>query len=324
MSDYQDRYLNSTKSSASCNKLYIGFFSLQQQFSQTLIELLNSDRYEVKCFDLSDELIQFVTKNKEKIDCILLVNNAGINSILKQLWRSEVLLPTVIVEAEQLAATKIEAQQNSSKHLIDIAAIETIYHQAEIHIYPTQLKEINHYINLAITKFLNLSADSEISCRLKNELEIESVSNSLVNKQRHLTEKIAERLGCLGVYYKRNRNDFYSNLSSQARQNLYEKLSFSYREILLKYFNENTQIDKKIDEFVHQAFFADISTSQILEIHMELIDDFSCQLRIEGRNEDLLLDYRLPLIDVVAHLCEMYRRSIPGENVSWELLFKVE
>lgn len=313
MSDYQDRYLNSTKSPVSCNKLYISLFSLQQQFTQRLTEFLNSDRYEVKCFAVSDELIEYVTKNKEKIDCILLVNDAEINLILKQLWRSEIVLPTVIVEVEP----------NSSKLLTDIAVMETIYHRAEIHLYPTQLKEINHYINLAITKFLNLDANSEISCQ-KNELEIDTVSNSLVNKQRHLTEKIAEKLGYLGVYYKRNRNDFYSNLSSQEQQKFHEKLSSSYRNILLNYFNEKAQTDKMIDEFVHSSFFADISTSQILEIHMELIDEFSYQLQIEGRNDDILLDYRLPLIDVVAHLCEMYRRSIPGENVSWELLFKVE
>jgi circadian clock protein KaiA len=29
-----------------------------------------------------------------------------------------------------------------------------------------------------------------------------------------------------------------------------------------------------------------------------------------------LLDYRLTLIDTIAHLCEMYRRSIPRE--SWK------
>jgi circadian clock protein KaiA len=32
---------------------------------------------------------------------------------------------------------------------------------------------------------------------------------------------------------------------------------------------------------------------------------------LEGRSEDILLDYRLTLIDVIAHLCELYRRSVP-------------
>jgi circadian clock protein KaiA len=45
------------------------------------------------------------------------------------------------------------------------------------------------------------------------------------------------------------------------------------------------------------------------------MDDFATQLKIEGWNEDILLDYRLTLIDVIAHLCEMYRRSIPSAGL---------
>jgi circadian clock protein KaiA len=47
---------------------------------------------------------------------------------------------------------------------------------------------------------------------------------------------------------------------------------------------------------------------------MELMDEFSKQLKLEGRNDDILQDYRLTLIDTIAHLCEMYRRSIPRES----------
>jgi len=52
---------------------------------------------------------------------------------------------------------------------------------------------------------------------------------------------------------------------------------------------------------------------QIIEIHMELIDEFSKQLKLEGRNDEVLLDYRLTLIDILAHLCEVYRCSIPKQ-----------
>jgi circadian clock protein KaiA len=44
---------------------------------------------------------------------------------------------------------------------------------------------------------------------------------------------------------------------------------------------------------------------------MELMDEFVKQLRLEGRNDEILLDYRITLIDMIAHLCELYRRSIP-------------
>ena len=46
---------------------------------------------------------------------------------------------------------------------------------------------------------------------------------------------------------------------------------------------------------------------------MNLIDEFWKQLRLEGHKNDFLQDYRLALLDVMAHLCEMYRRSIPAE-----------
>ncbi len=49
---------------------------------------------------------------------------------------------------------------------------------------------------------------------------------------------------------------------------------------------------------------------QIIEIHMEVIDEFAQQLRLEGRSDEALLDYRLTLIDILAHLCETYRCSI--------------
>ena len=40
----------------------------------------------------------------------------------------------------------------------------------------------------------------------------------------------------------------------------------------------------------------------------------SKKLKLEGRSDDVLLDYRLTLIDAIAHLAEMYRLSIPKEG----------
>jgi len=319
MSDYQNQNIQSKKGSVS-SKLHLCLFSTQQQFTQSIIKLLNKDLYKIECFSLVDELVDFVTLNKEYLDCILLVNNTYIVSILKRLWHSEILLPTVIINAE----SSVENAQNDD-FLADFAITDVLYHQAEVLLYTTQLREINSYIKLAITKFLNLTPDSENNSQFKDKIRQEDgVRKSLTSQQRRLTEKIQERLGYLGVFYKRNSNDFYRNLNSEEQQQLNLELSNSYRKILLNYFNESPQINKLIDEFVDRAFFADISTSQILEIHMEIIDDFSYQLQIEGRSDDVLLDYRLPLIDITAHLCEIYRRSIPGNDISLELLFGVE
>ena len=47
---------------------------------------------------------------------------------------------------------------------------------------------------------------------------------------------------------------------------------------------------------------------------MKQIDGWSKQLALEGHKSEFLQDYRLALLDVMAHLCEMYRRSIPPES----------
>ncbi|MDJ0573037.1 MAG: circadian clock protein KaiA [Pleurocapsa sp. MO_192.B19] len=327
MSDHQDKDFRASECSVS-SKLHICLFSTQQQFAQSVIKFLSGDRYELKCLSLTQELVDLITNSQEQIDCLVFVNDAQLSSALEKLWQSEILLPTVIVEVEQPTNMVASVEQNLSSSLT-VPSAHTLYHRAEIHLYPTQIAEINSYINLAINKFLSLPPNSHVtSHQPKNKSEQkeqkEGVGNSLILQQRRLIGKLKERLGYLGVYYKRNSGDFYRNLPSEKQERLYQKLSQSYRKVLLNYFTNNSETNKIIDEFVDQAFFADVSTSQILEIHMELIDEFSHQLQIEGRNEDILLDYRLALIDIIAHLCEMYRRSIPGEDISLELLFRVE
>ncbi|MDY6936351.1 MAG: circadian clock protein KaiA [Cyanobacteriota bacterium] len=139
-------------------------------------------------------------------------------------------------------------------------------------------------------------------------------STSLSRQQQRLAQKLKERLGYLGVYYKRNPKLYLRNQDPSERQILIDQLKSAYREIILNYFSNTSELNQKIDEFVNLAFFADISVTYVVEIHMELIDNFATQLKLEGRNEEILLDYRLTLIDIIAHLCEMYRRSIPRES----------
>ena len=143
-------------------------------------------------------------------------------------------------------------------------------------------------------------------------------------QQRRLAEKLKERLGYLGVYYKRNTKDFYRHLQWSEKQKLLEQLNSEYRQIILNYFSEDAEINAAIDRFVNRAFFADLSVSQVLEIHMELMDEFAQRLKLEGRSEEILLDYRLTLIDIIAHLSEMYRRSIPREDIPLDLLFPID
>ena len=320
MSDHQDNHLSSETRPT---KLQICLFSAQSQLWDWFSKLLNSDRYELKCLSLMEDLTDFVINNYEQIDCLVLSCNEQLDLLFNQLWQAEILLPTVILEGDLISLETDQANDFASC-LLDLEA-SNIYHQAEVRLYPKQLKEINSYINLAVNKFISLAPGSKTSkyfaCK---EQQDATIPRSLINQQRRLTDKLKERLGYLGFFYKRNPDSFWPNLSPPEQEELAAKISQSYRQILLMYFTHDGEINKLIDEFVDRAFFADISTSQILEIHMELMDDFAHQLKIEGRNDDILLDYRLPLIDIISHLCEMYRRSIPESDASLNLLFTVE
>ncbi|WP_017747668.1 phosphatase RsbU N-terminal domain-containing protein [Scytonema hofmannii] len=103
----------------------------------------------------------------------------------------------------------------------------------------------------------------------------------------------------------------FQQMTGAEQQALLQQLKSDYRQILIDYFTiTDKRLNEKIDKFIKAVFYASIPVPQIIEIHMELIDEFSKQLKLEGRNDESLLDYRLTLIDILAHLCELYRCSI--------------
>lgn len=133
-------------------------------------------------------------------------------------------------------------------------------------------------------------------------------SNHNLLKMNNFVEKYTHSI-TLGVFWKMNLIE---------KQKLLKQLKADYRQILINYFTTDSSIVDKIDQFINALFYANIPVPQIIEMHMEIIDDFSKQLRLEGRDDEALLDYRLALIDVLAHLCETYRCSLPKHNnQSW-------
>lgn len=103
----------------------------------------------------------------------------------------------------------------------------------------------------------------------------------------------------------------FEQMEPDRQKELLQQIKSEYRQILIKYFTNDINLKEKIDKFINAAYCASIPIPQIIEIHMELVDEFSKQLKLEGRGDysSLLLDYRLTLIDMLAHLCELYRRS---------------
>lgn len=103
----------------------------------------------------------------------------------------------------------------------------------------------------------------------------------------------------------------FEQMDSNQKKEILQKIRTEYRQIMIKYFANDINLKEKIDKLINTIFSANIPVPQIIEIHMDLVDEFAKQLKLEGRADynSLLLDYRLTLIDMLAHLCEMYRRS---------------
>ncbi len=302
-------------------RLTICTFVHSEALAQSLSQFLSSDRYIVHTTFSEAEFFDFVEQHKQDLDCLVLQDEGSLVNVLERLYEQGTLLPVVIFPKESEETTPRVATNNQTDRTLKnpystSGKANHRFHAAEVLLGITQLPEIGGFVDKAIAQFVSLSPGSSLpnpstSVDLITEL---STRSFLIQQQRRLSEKLKERLGYLGVYYKRNPQLFLRNLPPKDKQELLGSLKSEYRQIVLKYFSQDKALNQKIDDFVDKAFFADISVSRIVEIHMELMEEFSKQLKLEGRSEEILLDYRLTLIDVIAHLGEMYRRSIPRES----------
>jgi circadian clock protein KaiA len=107
---------------------------------------------------------------------------------------------------------------------------------------------------------------------------------------------------------------WFQDMSPDEKQEILSKLKSDYRLILVKYFTTDKNLNIAIDKFINALFYANIPVPRIIEIHMEIIDEFSKQLKLEGRSDETLIDYRLTLIDILANLGETYRCSASKIN----------
>lgn len=267
------------------------------QTKSDLAKFLPEDRYTVTVVSDLESLVSLLKKSKNAQDCLVIFRD--VEAVVEHLGMLNIFMPTILV-LEDLYEQSEPHEQSESKD----------FYRASISISSEQLHDLPTIIDQAIATFIKISP--QVRHQLYVNIPDTPVSESLSVQQQRLADKLNERLGYLGVYYKRDSRLFFRNLSPEDRQEYIGRLKSIYRSIILEYFSEKTHnLNQKIDEFVNLSFFADISVSQVLEIHMELMDEFAKQLRLEGRNDEILLDYRITLIDMIAHLCELYRRSIP-------------
>lgn len=185
----------------------------------------------------------------------------------------------------------------------------TELHSAEVHLPPDQLEQLSYSLDAAVSRFLRHGPGPEGETPAGTG---EAVGAETPERWK-LANRLKDRLGFLGVFYKRDPARFLRNLPSGEREELVRSLERTYRDLLLGYFRDPAAANQALESFVNTAFFSDLPITTTVEIHMNLIDGFAKQLKLEGHKAEFLQDYRLTLLDVMAHLCEMYRRSIPPD-----------
>lgn len=298
------------------SQLFICTFLATDPLAQSLQQYLSGDRYVLTQHQSPEAFLRFVERGKQQLDCLVLEDVPELQTLIDRLHEQGTLLPSVILKANAVAETYLSKSQVSSENVaVDPERLEAVgfYQRTAVCVSVNQLDKIANYIDQAIAQFLELA--SEIPLPEKSSLG-DNISDRtfLLQQQQRLAEKLRERLGYLGVYYKRNPKYFFRHLPGAEKQEFLKQLKVDYRQIVINYFSQTIDLNQKIDEFVNTAFFSDIPVTHIVEIHMELMDELSKQLKLEGRSDEVLLDYRLTLIDAIAHLCEMYRRSLPRES----------
>lgn len=245
---------------------------------------LQGSRYRLEPLDPRLDPVEVLDGRRDEFDAVLLEQGAHPPERLSSLLERGLLLPAVVIGE---VTGRIE------------------YHEAEVHLPPDQLEQLSYSFDAALSRFLRRGRQDGSGA--------DATEASDPADRWKLTNRLRGRLGYLGVYYKRDPARFLRHLPAGEREDLLSSLTRTYRDLLLSYFRDPGAANQALESFVNTAFFSDLPITQTVEIHMNLIDGFSKQLKLEGHKIDFLQDYRLALLDVMAHLCEMYRRSIPPD-----------
>lgn len=245
---------------------------------------LRGGRYLLEPITPDRDPVSLLDGRREDFDAVLLEQGALGPEIYAGLQELGLLLPAVVI-GEVTGRTE--------------------YHDAEVHLPPDQLEQLSYSFDAALSRFLRRGLQGSGTPGGAGEPEVAD--------RWKLANRLQGRLGYLGVFYKRDPSRFLRNLGPAEREELLRSLTRTYRDLLLSYFRDPAAANQALESFVNTAFFIDLPITRIVEIHVNLIDSFSSQLRLEGHKIEFLQDYRLALIDVMAHLCEMYRRSIPPD-----------
>ena len=213
------------------------------------------------------DLVSTLEAQQEEIDAVVVEQQLLDASSREQLLGRGLLFPAVVV--------------GEMRGHVD-------YHAEELHLADDQLAQLGYTVDAAISRFLR-----------QGRADGRSDDDGLASVDK-LSRRLQERLGYLGVFYKRDPSRFLGSLPSEERRELLESLQRTYRDLLISYFSDPAASNQALESFVNTAFFSDLPITRTVDIHVDQIDEFWKQLRLEGHKSDFLQDYRLALLDVMA------------------------
>ncbi|MFN7899873.1 MAG: circadian clock protein KaiA [Synechococcaceae cyanobacterium] len=246
---------------------------------------LRGGRYQLEAIAIDADPVALLDARREDFDAVLLEQGALPRQTYQLMVERGLLLPAVVIGE---VTGRIE------------------YHDAEVHLPQDQLEQLSYSLDAALSRFLRRGLLSAAPLA-------PGTPEEQADDRWKLANRLKGRLGYYGVYYKRDPSRVLANLPQTERKELVASLRRTYRDLLISYFRDPAAANQALESFVNTAFFSDLPITSTVEIHMDLIENFSKQLKIEGIKSDFLQDYRLALLDVMSHLCEMYRTSVPAD-----------
>lgn len=248
--------------------------------------LAGQQRYRLLRCDPGGDPVAALQEHGDAIDALLLEQGRLSPEQAQALRERGLLLPAVVIGASGAGPMAL--------------------HEAEVHLPVDQLEQLSYNLDAAVSRFLSHG-------RGDSPQAVAAPGDRGLSDRWRLADRLQDRLGLAGVFYKRDPSRFLRHLPPQDATDLLRSLQRTYRDLLLQYFRDPAAANQALESFVNTAFFSDLPITKTIEIHMNLIDAFAKQLKLEGHRGEFLQDYRLALLDVLAHLCEMYRRSIPPD-----------
>ncbi len=188
------------------------------QTKSDLAKFLPEDRYTVTVVSDLESLVSLLKKSKNAQDCLVIFRD--VEAVVEHLGMLNIFMPTILV-LEDLYEQSEPHEQSESKD----------FYRASISISSEQLHDLPTIIDQAIATFIKISP--QVRHQLYVNIPDTPVSESLSVQQQRLADKLNERLGYLGVYYKRDSRLFFRNLSPEDRQEYIGRLKSNYRSIIL-------------------------------------------------------------------------------------------